>query len=390
MANPRAVLTPKGERWFRTGHPWVFRDDLARLDKVEDGDITALYDHRDHFLAWAFYSRPSRIAFRIISRLPEEIGETYWMAALEKAIQKREGLLQPDQACRLVFAEADSLPGLIADWYAGHLVLQTLIPGTEKLLGRLEGFFQKILNPFSILLRNDLEARGLENLPREVRTIAGQIPERVLVREGEIHYAVDLRRGHKTGAYLDQRDNRVHLGSLFKPGGRVLDGFCFSGGFSLHLARGAAEVMAVDDSAPALDLARQNAEANSLSNITFHKENLFNFLKKMAEAGKRFDLIILDPPPFARKKSEIAGAVRGYLELNRRALLALKPGGRLSTYSCSHNITEPLFQDILSQAAQKAGVKTFLLEKRLQARDHPILLNFPESHYLKGLTLQRE
>ena len=317
------------------------------------------------------------------------MNKTTGVVILQKAIDSRKEFLDRNQACRLVFSEADGIPGLIADWYAGHLVIQTLIPGIDRILDQLGLFFQELIHPDSILIRNDFEARSIEHLPQEVRTFYGRIPEKVRVEEGPVQYEVDLVSGQKTGAYLDQRENRLHLVSYPQSQGRVLDCFCYTGGFALHLARKAKEVLAVDDSASALEMARKNAELNGFSSITFQKRNIFDYLKEADEQGLKFDLIVLDPPPFARKKSAVSSALRGYQELNRRALRCLNPGGILSTYSCSYNISESLFLDILSHSAQKAGGRILLLEKRMQSGDHPVLINFPESLYLKGLILQK-
>jgi 23S rRNA (cytosine1962-C5)-methyltransferase len=389
MDQPRAILTPKGERWFRSGHPWIFRDDVSAVDKAENGDIAALYNRQKTFLGWAFYSRYSRIIFRIITSEPQILDQAYWRFTLQKSIDSRKDFLDRNQACRLVFSEADGIPGLIADWYAGHLVIQTLIPGIDSILMQLNDLFHELLHPISVLIRNDLEARKLEHLTQEVRLLSGQIPGNIRIQEGPVQYWVNPMEGQKTGAYLDQRENRLHLGSYAQSQGRVLDCFCYTGGFALHLAQKTKEVIAVDDSAWALNWGRKNAELNGCSKILFQKKNIFDYLKEADEKGERFDLIILDPPPFAKKKSDVSAALRGYQELNRRALRCLNPGGILSTYSCSYNITEHLFLDLLSHSAQKAGVKAHLLEKRMQAGDHPVLLNFPESHYLKGLIIQR-
>jgi 23S rRNA (cytosine1962-C5)-methyltransferase len=229
----------------------------------------------------------------------------------------------------------------------------------------------------------------MERLPRVIQQPYGKTPERIAIQEGAIRYQVDLHGGHKTGAYLDQRENRLHIRGLIPGRGRVLDCFCYSGGFALQAAGDAEEVIAVDDSSPALQMAEENARLNGFSNIIFHKANVFDFMKGLEGTGRLFDLIIMDPPPFARRKSEVAGASRGYLELNRRALRCLKPGGILTTYSCSYHISEPLFLELLAQSAGRAGIEAILCEKRLQARDHPIVLNFPESFYLKGLLLQK-
>lgn len=389
MKNFKAILTPKGERWFRSGHPWIFEDDVLSLNDAENGEIAALYNPGNVFLGWGFYSRHSRISFRFITSNPEIPDQTYWLETLQKALERRKKFLDFNQACRIVFSEADGIPGLIADWYAGHLVVQTLIPGIDRILNELYNLFYELLKPYSILIRNDFEARSLERLPRENRALYGQVPEKVRIEEGPIQYEVDLWSGQKTGAYLDQKENRLHLVSYSQSQGRVLDCFCYTGGFALHLAGKADEIIAVDDSASALELGRRNAELNGFDNIHFLKKNIFDYLKEADEQGLKFDLVILDPPPFARKKSDVASALRGYQELNRRALRCLNPGGILSTYSCSHNITESLFLEILSHSAPKAGGKILLLEKRMQAGDHPVVLTFPESLYLKGLIIQK-
>jgi 23S rRNA (cytosine1962-C5)-methyltransferase len=391
MSSPKAVLTPKGEKWISSGHPWIFRDDLVQAKDLENGDIVSFYNTRGTCLGRAFYSRYSRISLRCITRNDQVLDESYWGGILEQARRHRKETLDlPDQACRLVFAEADGFPGLIADWYAGYLVLQILIPGTERLLPMLTGLLQDIFQPRAVLLRNDLEARALEKLPREVRVLAGEIPERVVVREGTIRYRVDLLGGQKTGAYLDQQENRKRLAARTPRGGRGLDCFSYTGAFALHQAGEAGEVLAVDDSAKAVEEGRENARLNGFERLRFLKDNIFDYLKKAEKQGERFDLISLDPPPFARKKAEVAGGQKGYLELNQRALKCLNPGGILATYSCSHNISEALFQAILREAARKAGRKVYLLEKCLQSPDHPILLSYPESNYLKGLIVKAE
>jgi len=245
-----------------------------------------------------------------------------------------------------------------------------------------------LLNPDAVVIRNDPEVRSLEGLAQEIRILSGKIPETVWIREGDIRYSVDLLKGQKTGAYLDQRENRLLQGSLLTGPGRVLDCFSYTGGFALHLAGKAESVTAIDDSAQALETGRRNAEKNGFNNITFLKANVFDFLKREENASNKYDLIVLDPPPFARKKSALSGALRGYRELNLRALRCLKPGGILSTFSCSYNMSEARLGEVISQAAQGIKKRVILLEKRLQSGDHPILLNFPESNYLKGMILR--
>jgi 23S rRNA (cytosine1962-C5)-methyltransferase len=388
MSQPKAIVSSKGEKWLRTGHPWIFRDDVLGLEGAVNGDVVSLYSRGKRFLGQAFFSSYSRITLRLISYQDQSIDQAYWRYMLQKAVESRQAWIDREQACRLVFSEADGLPGMIIDWYSGNLVIQTLIPGTDRILNDLCGILQELLDPISILVRNDPEARSLENLSKETFIFYGTPAETVWVQEGEVRYGVDLLKGQKTGAYLDQRENRLHQVSYPQSQGRVLDCFTYTGGFALHLAARAQAVTAIDDSAQALEWGQRNARENGISNITFLKGNVFDFLKKAEDQAQRFDLIVLDPPPFARKKSAVAGAQRGYRELNLRALRCLNVGGILSTFSCSYNMSEGLFGDLLSQAVQGLGRRVILLEKRLQARDHPIVLNFPESHYLKGMILQ--
>jgi 23S rRNA (cytosine1962-C5)-methyltransferase len=388
MNTAKAIITPKGEKWHHTGHPWIFRNDVHSLEGAENGDVVSLYNRDNRFLGQAFFSSQSRIAFRLISHQDQDIDTSYWRSVIVKALETRRAWTDGEQACRLVFSEADGLPGLIADWYAGHLVIQTLIPGTERIIKELGAVFQELLNPDAVVVRNDPEVRSLEGLTQEIRILSGKIPEKVWIREGDIHYCVDLLKGQKTGAYLDQRENRLLQGAFLLGQGRVLDCFSYTGGFALHLAGKAESVTAVDDSAQALETGKKNAERNGFSNINFLKANVFDFLKREESSAGKYDLIVLDPPPFARKKSALAGALRGYRELNLRALRCLNPGGILSTFSCSYNMSESLFGEVLSQAVQGIKRRVTLLEKRLQSRDHPIVLNFPESYYLKGMILR--
>jgi 23S rRNA (cytosine1962-C5)-methyltransferase len=232
-----------------------------------------------------------------------------------------------------------------------------------------------------------LSVRGMEGLLQEKKILHGEVPSRVDVFEGEIRYFVDLWNGQKTGSYLDQRENRILAGRLL--GGKVLDAFCYQGLFALHAARRAAQVTAVDSSPEALAHARENARLNSLGNIDFVKENVFAFLKTKTEEGERYDGIILDPPAFAKSRGEVSGAIRGYGELNQRALRLLNPGGILVTASCSYNVREDAFLEIVRKSAKDAGSELRILARQTQGADHPILLSFPESHYLKCLFLQK-
>lgn len=383
---PPVLLSPKGWRWQQSGHPWVFRDDLLPPPEgLESGELVTVLDSQGRFLGQAFYSALSRIALRWVTNQEVTVDRSFWARRLTRALSWRRQVVRDTDACRLIFGEADGFPGLVVDNYAGHLVVQCLHPAMERLLPELQEVFLEQLRPASITLRHDVEVRRLEGLPLEVRTIFGQLPELVEVKEGPVRFLADLRRGQKTGLFLDQRDNRRAAASWSR--GEVLDAFAYQGGFALHLASGAARVTLVESSEWALSLAQANARLNGCHNLEFIRENVFDFLKKAVQEGRRFDLIVLDPPAFAKSRAERPGAFRGYREINRRAFQLLNSGGILITCSCSYNLSEPEFVEVVRRAAAAAGREARLLEKRGAALDHPALLSFPESSYLKCLIL---
>jgi 23S rRNA (cytosine1962-C5)-methyltransferase len=277
---------------------------------------------------------------------------------------------------------------LVADSYAGHLALQSLHPGMERRLPEIIALLERHLRPQSITLRHDAEVRQLEGLPLEVKTVSGVLPERVEVRLGEVRLWVDIRRGQKTGLFLDQRENLAAAAWFAQ--GRILDAFAYQGAFALHLAPRAEQVTLVDSSAVALEIARENAQLNQLANLEFVRENVFAYLKAAVVAGRRFDTIVLDPPAFAKSRGERAAAAKGYREVNRRAFQLLSPGGVLVTCSCSYNLNEAEFLGIVREAAAEARRQARLIERRGAARDHPALLSLPESQYLKCLILAVE
>jgi 23S rRNA (cytosine1962-C5)-methyltransferase len=383
----RLILTPKGLSWFRTGHPWIFRNDLGRIHDAAPGSIVSLETKNGKFLAQGFYSDRSKIAFRLISRTREAIDANYWKKCILKAFQYRQAVVGQTNAYRLVFGESDGIPSLIIDRYADHFAMQTLAQGTENLISLITEILQDIFHPQSIILRNDLAVRELEGLPPEKKIIFGEFPKNVEVFEGEIRYRTDLWTGQKTGAYLDQRENRL-LAARFLQGG-ILDAFCYHGLFGLHTARNASRVIGLDSSPEAIEQARENALSNGLTNIEFRKENVFDFLKKEADEGQSYDGIILDPPAFAKSKENVAGAIRGYKELNLRAICLLNPGGILVTSSCSYNLSESKFLEILRECAKDSGATLRIIQRRGQSADHPVLLSFPESSYLKCLFLEK-
>jgi 23S rRNA (cytosine1962-C5)-methyltransferase len=265
--------------------------------------------------------------------------------------------------------------------------MQTLTQGAENLISPITEILLDIFHPQSIILRNDLAVRELEGLPSEKKIIVGGPPKKVEVFEGEIRYQADLWNGQKTGAYLDQRENRLLATRFLR--GRVLDAFCYNGLFGLHAARSSSKVIGIDSSQEAIGQAKENALLNALTNMEFLKENVFDFLKKEADEGQSYDGIILDPPAFAKSKENIAGATRGYKELNLRAIRLLKPGGVLVTSSCSYNLSESKFLEILRESEKDLGCTLRIIERRGQSADHPVLLSFPESFYLKCLFLEK-
>ena len=383
---PAVHLTGKGRRWAKSGHPWVYRDDLAAAVALPAGEVVAVLGPLGDFLGQAFYSATSRIALRFLTRGEEVVDRDFWARRLSQALAYREQVAPGVEARRLLFGEADGFPGLVVDAYQGHLAVQALHPGPERLLPLFLDLLREHLQPQSITLRHDAEVRLLEGLPLEVKTVLGEPPAPLRIREGELIFLADLLRGQKTGLFLDQRENRLAARAY---GGReVLDAFAYQGGFGLHLAATARQVTLVDSSAAALEVARENARLNGLDNVVTLKDNVFHFLRSQVKEGRRYDTIVLDPPAFAKSRRDRPGALRGYLEINRQALQLLAPRGWLITCSCSYNLREEEFLEVLRQAAREAGREVRLAERRGAARDHPALLSLPESLYLKCFILQ--
>jgi 23S rRNA (cytosine1962-C5)-methyltransferase len=381
------TLTSKGFSWFQKGHPWIFRDDLEKTQDAAPGSLVTLEKKSGEFLAQGFYSGRSKIAFRLVSRNKESINRDFWKEGFQRADRYRRTVVKGTNAYRLVYGESDGFPSLIVDRYADHLVLQTLSQGADHLTSLFADLLAELFKPSSIILRNDLAVRDLEDLPQEKKVIQGKLPGKIEVYEENIRYRVDPWTGQKTGAFLDQRENRIRAGVYLR--GEVLDAFCYQGLFALHAARSASRVTCVDSSQEALEQAAENARLNGLANLEFRRENVFDFLKEEVERGKQYDGINIDPPAFAKSKENVSSASRGYKELNLRAIRLLKPGGILMTSSCSYNLPESKFLDILRDCARDAKANLRIVEKRGQSADHPILLSFPESSYLKCLILEK-
>ena len=383
---PPVLLTAKGVRWQRSGHPWIYRDDLSPGPEPAPGDLVAVWGTGERFLGQAFYSAASRIALRFVTYGSETVDGRLWEARLQRALEYRRRVVRHSDAYRLIFGEADGFPGVVADWYAGHVALQAHHPAMERLLPAIIEILLKTLSPASITLRHDAEVRLQEALPLEVKTVWGELPDTVQVEENGVRLLVDIRRGQKTGLFLDQRENRAAASPFSR--GEVLDAFAYQGAFAMHLAPEARRVTLVESSDAALARARENAALNGLNNLEMVRENVFAYLKSAVGAGARYDLIVLDPPAFARSRRDRAGAYRGYKEVNRRAFQLLNPGGTLVTCSCSYNLSEPEFLEIVREAAADAGRQARLVERRGAARDHPALLSLPESLYLKCFILE--
>jgi len=382
---PEVTLRPRGFKRLRDGHPWIFRDDLSDAGGAASGDIVRLVGRGGLTVGFGSYSAQSKIALRVVGG-PERVpDEAFWIERLDRALDYRQRVVSDATAYRVLFGESDGVPGLVADRYGDHLVVQCQTAGAEKILGAM---LPALLDKYgfeSVLARNDASVRTLEGLPRETLQLAGQTPETIEVQEGPVRYNVDPRNGQKTGAFLDQRENRIRVGELCR--GRVLDAFSYQGAFALQAALRAEEVIAVDSSAPALQRASEAAALNGLGNIAFVEAKVFDDLTARAQAGERFDVVVLDPPAFAKSRRDVAAAERAYFEVNRRALRLLETNGILVTCSCSYNMSEERFLRIVAAAAAGAHRSARIQARHTQSRDHPIRLGFPESQYLKCLVL---
>lgn len=378
-----AVVSSRGAQRWDHGHPWIYRSDVAESPAVPG--IVRVRDTRGRFLGQALCSPSSEIRLRLLERSDVAIDANWWRKRLEGALARRTGI--DANAWRVVHAEGDGLPALIVDRYDRWLVVQLLSAALESQRDLILGALREVLSPEGILLRHDTATRRLEGLSQDVELAWGQVPQEVEVREGTVRWIAAPWTGQKTGAFLDQRENRQLAGALVPPGGRALDCFAYHGSFALHLARNAREVVALDVSEDALARGRENAERNALHNITFVAADAFDQLSAWVRSGERFDVVVVDPPAFAKAKGQLPAAIRGYHEINRRAMQLLAPGGRLVTASCSFHLRLPAFLEMLTGAARLSG-RRFRLDRVLgQPVDHPELLTVPETGYLKGAIL---
>jgi len=383
---PIATITPKGETRIKNGHPWVYRSDVAEV-AASGGEVVEVRNRRKAPLGYALYSDRSEITLRMVTRSGEAPDLQTWRSRLDAAVRYREALGIDATAYRLVHGEADQIPGLIVDRYGDYLVIQALVQGIDRLLPDVVGLLRERLNPAGILARNDPRVRLLEGLEQRVDVLDGDVPEQIEVREGRVSYRVDPYRGQKTGLFLDQRENRVAAASYAH--GRALDAFSYNGGFALALAPVCTDVTAVDISDDAVARISANAARNGATNVRAKVMNVFDELRELERMDERFDTIVLDPPAFAKNKAAVPKALSGYKEINLRALKLLNPGGFLVSCSCSYNVSEAMFADVIASAIVDARAEVAVVEKRMQSRDHPVLMTVPETYYLKCFVLRR-
>lgn len=383
MSTGRVYLNPTKEQRIFSGHPWVFQSDIDRAEaRVKPGDVVDVIAARGRFMGRAVYNPHSQITLRMLTTQNEKVDGALIRHRVRQAIRLRRELGDLS-ACRLLFAESDRLPAVIADHFNGIISLQILSLGMARFEQDIVEELIKELSPTGIWERNDVPVRELEGMEQSTGLLYGSVPETVQILENGLKMQVDVRRGQKTGYFLDQKENRAAIAPYCK-GARMLDICTHTGSFALHAAHfGAREVTGVDLSETALSQAEENARLNGFENARFVKANAFDFLREQADQNEQYDLIVLDPPAFAKNKSALSGARKGYKELNLRAMKMLPDGGILVTCSCSQAMLPELFQQTVLEAARDANVSLQLLEWRGQSRDHPVLLSSPETNYLK-------
>ena len=378
-----ARVNKKGANRIREGHLWIYRSDVVAVD-AEGGSIVTVKDERGNFVGQALFSDASQIALRFLTQSNEEIDREWWRRRIREAASRRH--ISPEtNAFRLIYSEGDLLPSLIVDAYADVLVMQTLSQGTDAVKSMLTEILVDEFNPRAVIERNDVRVRELEGLPLTTRTVYGDAPDELEILQHGLRFVVEPLAGQKTGSFLDQRENRLAARAAAQTTNRhrALDCFTFNGAFALHLASVCDNVIGIDISADAVAAAERNTRLNEIDNVDFVEANVFDVLREMEAAGDRFDVIVLDPPAFAKNRASLKAAIRGYKEINLRALKLLNSGGVLITCTCSYHVSEELFLEILAQAAIDAHRRVQLVEKRMQASDHPVLVGVPETYYLK-------
>jgi 23S rRNA (cytosine1962-C5)-methyltransferase len=381
-----AVVSAKGARRWNHGHPWIYRSDVTNRPGSPPGAVRVV-DPRGKPIGVALWSPASEISLRMIDRDPNAtLDHIWWRRRLENAIGRREPLRSIASAYRLVHGEGDACPSLICDKYDQYLVVQLMSAGLEAFRSTIVDVLDALVHPTGILARNDVALRAKERLPVGVELLCGDVPDEVEVHEHDVRFIAALRHGQKTGAFLDQRENRALIGAHAR--GRALDCFSYHGSFALHLAQRAESVVALDVSAAALERAAVHCALNGLTNVELVKADAFDYLTEQSAAGARFDTIVLDPPAFAKTRASLPAAIRGYKDINLRALRLLSRGGLLYTASCSFHLTKPLFLEMLQDAASDSGRRVTLRSITTQPIDHPEVMTIPETAYLKGALLE--
>ena len=376
-------VNKRGADRVRQGHLWIYRSDVVDVTAA-GGSVVKVTDERGNSIGQALFSDASQIALRFLTQSSEPIDREWWRRRIREAAARRN--ITPDtNAYRVIYSEGDLLPSLIVDRYDDVLVLQTLSQGTDALKSLLMEILIEEFNPRAVIERNDARVRELEGLPLIATTVYGDVPSELEILQHGLRFYVEPLGGQKTGSFLDQRENRLAARHAAQTTNKVraLDCFTFNGAFALHLASICETVIGVDISSEAIATAERNAERNGFTNVEFREANVFDMLREMESAGERFDVIVLDPPAFAKNRASLKPAIRGYKEINLRALKLLNPGGVLVTCTCSYHVSEELFLEIVAQATVDARRRVQIVEKRMQASDHPVLTGMPETYYLK-------
>jgi len=386
----KAFVTKKGAKRVRNGHLWIYKSDVQRVE-ADGGDVVSVFDEGKNFVGKAFYSDSSEITLRIFTTKDEPVDKEFWRKKIVEAAQIRQQSKTKEQklktnAQRLIYSEGDLIPSLIVDDYNGILVIQTLSQGSDKLKETFVEILSEEFSPTAIVERNDAKVRQRENLPMQSGVLFGEVADETVIEQDGVKFYIAPLEGQKTGSFLDQREN--HFAVRNYAFGRGLDCFTFNGGFALNLAQVCDEVVAIDISEDAINLAKRNAELNGVENIEFRTANVFDALRDYEKAGEKFDCIVLDPPAFVKSRSALRSAVRGYKEINLRALKLLNKGGILVSCSCSFHFSEEIFLETLAESVRDSKRRVQLIEKRMQAADHPILVGMPETYYLKCFILR--
>ncbi len=384
--NQTVIVNKRGAERVRNGHLWIYRSDVIDARNAAGGSIVTVNEERGRFVGRAFFSDRSEISLRFLTTRDELIDREWWRSLIRAAAARRNELKQHTNAYRLIYSEGDLLSSLIVDVYADVMVMQTLSQGSDALKAMLLELLVEEFEPRAVIERNDVRVRQLEGLELRSGLLYGEAPDEFEIVQDGVRFLVAPLAGQKTGSFLDQRENRLAARSVAK--GRVLDCFTFNGAFALQLAGVCESVIGLDISGEAIKTARRNAELNSITNVEFREANVFDALREMETAGEMFDTIVLDPPAFAKNRASVRAAVRGYKEINLRALKLLNAGGTLITCTCSYHMSEDLFEEIVLESALDARRRVQLMEKRMQSRDHPVLLGMPETYYLKCLIVR--